>query len=63
MTRFKGSSAEIGPAWGAFLRECEAVRALRTDESRQSLEHYPRGAVFDTKYGVFACELCIPVGS
>ena len=22
-----------------------------------------RGAVFDVRYGVFACELCLPVGS
>lgn len=63
VTRFKGTSGEIGPAWGAFLRECQAGRGLRIDESRQPFEHYPRGAVFDAKYGVFACELCLPVGS
>lgn len=62
VTRFKGTSADIGPAWGAFLRECE-TRGLRVDESRQMLEHYPRGSVFGAKYGVFACELCLPVGS
>jgi AraC family transcriptional regulator len=61
VTTFKGTSADIGAAWGAFLGEC-AARSLRMDESRQPFEHYPRGSVFDARHGVFACELCLPVG-
>ena len=30
---------------------------------RHPFEHYPRGAFFDAKTGVFACELCLPIGS
>ncbi len=62
VTRFKGSGAEIGNAWGAFAAECSA-RGLVWDNVRLPFEHYPRGAYFDHKAGTFACELCIPVGS
>jgi len=33
------------------------------DNTRPPFEHYPRGASFDSKTLVFACELCIPLGS
>jgi AraC family transcriptional regulator len=62
VTTFKGTSAQIAPAWGAFLAEFHG-RGLALDDARQPLEHYPRGAVFDARFGVFACELCLPVGS
>lgn len=58
--RFKGSGADIGPAWGAFVCECLA-NGMRLDESRPPLEHYPRGAAIDARTGMFACELCLPV--
>jgi AraC family transcriptional regulator len=57
---FKGTSAGIGAAWGAFVAGC-AARALVGDMSRHAFEHYPRGASFDTRTGVFACELCMPL--
>jgi AraC family transcriptional regulator len=60
VTRFKGTGAEIGVAWGAFSAEC-AARGLQWDSVRPPFEHYPRGAYFDQKTGVFSCELCIPL--
>jgi AraC family transcriptional regulator len=60
VTRFKGSAADIGAAWGAFVGECLANGA-RLDESRPPYEYYPRGAATDARTGVFACELCLPV--
>ncbi len=60
VTPFKGTSADIGAAWGAFAAECGA-RSLPCDRSRPPFEHYPRGASFDAKTGVFACELCLPL--
>ena len=62
ITNFKGTGAEIGAAWGAFLGGC-AAKGVRMDPERMPFEHYPRGASFDPKTGVFACELCIPEGS
>jgi AraC family transcriptional regulator len=62
VTRFKGTGADIGTAWGAFSAEC-AARGLQWDSVRPPFEHYPRGAYFDQKTGVFSCELCIPLVS
>jgi DNA gyrase inhibitor GyrI len=61
VTRFKGTGAEIGPVWSAFLGVTLARVADRVDVTRHSFEHYPRGAALDPKTGVFACELCLPV--
>jgi AraC family transcriptional regulator len=61
VTRFKGTGAEIGPAWGAFTGAVLSNPANRADPARHALEHYPRGAFFDVKTGVFSCELCLPV--
>jgi AraC family transcriptional regulator len=61
VTHFKGVGAEIGAAWGIFTAACGTVHT--TDRQRLPFEHYPRGASFDAKTGVFACELCIPVSS
>jgi len=61
VTHFKGSGAQIGAAWGAFVGEASARHRL--DGSRPPFEHYPRGALNDARTGVFACELCLPVGS
>ena len=62
VTRFKGTGAEIGVAWGGFSAEC-AARGLQWDSVRPPFEHYPRGAYFDQKTGVFSCELFIPIVS
>ena len=62
VTRFKGTGADIGAAWFAFVGECGA-RGLAMDATRPAFEHYPRGSSVDPKTGVFACELCFPVGS
>ncbi len=61
ITHFKGSGAEIGAAWGAFIGEFLANPARRIDEARLPFEHYPRGALYDARTGTFACELCLPV--
>jgi AraC family transcriptional regulator len=61
VTAFKGTAAQIGPAWGAFIAAFFASHAA--DPRRRPLEHYPRGAPFDARTGVFACELCLPVSS
>ena len=58
ITHFKGRSIEIYAAWGAFVNEC---RSQSLDAQRPPFEHYPRGASFDAKTGVFACSLCLPV--
>jgi AraC family transcriptional regulator len=63
VTHFKGRGAEIGAAWGAFMGAVFADPANRTDAQRSPFEHYPRGAVYDTKTGTFSCELCLPLGS
>lgn len=63
VTHFTGTGAEIGAAWGAFSTVAFADAANRVDEKRHPLEHYPRGASFDSKTGVFSCELCLPLGS
>jgi len=59
IANFKGTGAQIGPTWSEFLGAAAARH--RHDESRPPFEHYPRGALFDTRTGAFACELCLPV--
>ena len=63
VTRFTGTGAEIGAAWGVFLGEALGSPGNRADPSRNVLEHYPRGAYFDPKTRIFSCELCLPLGS
>jgi AraC family transcriptional regulator len=62
VTHFKAPSSEIGAAWGAFVGEFRAG-GHRVDDARPPFEHYPRGAHYDARTGVFACELCLPVVS
>ena len=57
---FKGTGAAIGAAWNDFLSSCVA-RGYAFDATRSAFEHYPRGTSYDTKTGVFGCELCLPV--
>lgn len=63
ITHFKGTGAQIGAAWDAFVDAVRADTANREDTQRHPFEHYPRGASFDVKSGVFACELCLPIAS
>lgn len=62
VTNFKGTGAQIGAAWGDFMGQALSTRGCEVDGSRAPFEHYPRGAVVDARTGVFACELCLPVG-
>jgi AraC family transcriptional regulator len=59
VTVFKGTNAEIGGAWGAFVAACRIDHAA--DLQRMPFEYYPRGASFDRRTGEFACELYMPV--
>jgi AraC family transcriptional regulator len=61
ITSFKGTSAEIGAAWAAFIATVLTDPANRIDARRHPYEHYPRGAAFDARTGVFTCELCLPL--
>ena len=63
ITNFKGTGAEIGAAWSQFIAAALDNTANSVDPARCPFEHYPRGALFDTKTGVIMCELCLPVGS
>lgn len=60
VTPFKGTGAQIGVAWDSFVRGCMAS-GMKMDVARPAFEHYPRGATFDSKTGVFVCELCFPL--
>jgi AraC family transcriptional regulator len=62
VTRFRGTSAQIGTGWTAFFSRVVAV-GTRRDPARPLFEHYPRGAPYDHRTGEFMCELCIPVSS
>jgi AraC family transcriptional regulator len=62
VARFKGTGAEMGVAWDGFVGACLA-RGFAMDSARPAFEHYPRGASYDPKTGVFTCELCFPIGS
>jgi AraC family transcriptional regulator len=57
---FEGTSAEIGAAWDALLRDWLPQSGLQLD-SRPFFEHYPIDGRFDPKTGAFTCNLCVPV--
>lgn len=59
VTSFKGTSAQIGVAWSVFV--AAALAHGKPDPRRHAYEHYPRGAVFDSRTGLFGCELCLPL--
>ena len=63
VTNFKGTVAQIGAAWEDLASMVFIDVAHQPDPGRQPLEHYPRGAVFDSRTGVFTCELCLPVAN
>lgn len=62
LTHFKGTSAQIGAAWAAFVGATLGDSANVLDHERAPFERYPRGASQDAKTGVFSCELCLPLG-
>ncbi len=57
---FKGTSAEIGEAWNALLRDWLPSSGLQLD-ARPCFEHYPTDATYDVETGAFSCEICSPV--
>jgi AraC family transcriptional regulator len=61
VTHFKGSVARIGIAWGDFVNVFHAISDRKVDATRSPFEHYPRGSLYDSRTGTFACELCLPI--
>jgi len=57
---FKGTAQQAPGAWAALLRDWLPSSGLQLD-ARPSFEHYPRGSTYDSKTGVFDCEICVPV--
>jgi len=57
---FEGTSAEIGAAWDALLRDWLPKSGLQLD-SRPFFEHYPVDGRYDSKTGRFTCNICVPV--
>jgi AraC family transcriptional regulator len=57
---FEGTSAEIGAAWDALLRDWLPQSGLQLD-SRPFFEHYPIDGRYDPKTGRFTCNICVPV--
>jgi AraC family transcriptional regulator len=57
---FEGTSAEIGAAWEALLRDWLPKSGLQLD-ARPFFEHYPTDGRYDAKTGRFTCNICVPV--
>lgn len=57
---FEGTSAEIGAAWEALLRDWLPKSGLQLD-SRPFFEHYPVDGRYDAKTERFTCNICVPV--
>jgi AraC family transcriptional regulator len=57
---FEGTSAQIGAAWEALLRDWLPKSGLQLD-SRPFFEHYPVDGRYDPKSGRFTCNICVPV--
>lgn len=57
---FEGTSAEIGAAWEALLRNWLPKSGLQLD-ARPFFEHYPADGRYDAKTGRFTCNICVPV--
>ena len=58
--RFKGTVEQIPAAWAALLRDWLPSSGMQLD-ARPAFEHYPKGSTYDSKTGVFDCEICVPV--
>lgn len=63
ITPFKGTGAQIGGAWEDFAGLVFVDAAHQPDSHRHPLEHYPRGAAFGPRAGVFTGELCLPLAN
>ena len=59
---FEGTSAEIGAAWDALLRDWLPKSGLQLD-ARPFFEHYPVDGRYDPKTGRFTCNICVPVAT
>ena len=59
---FKGTGDEVAAAWRTLSAQLAGAAGIHVDRTRPALEHMPRGAFHDMRTGVFACELCLPVG-
>jgi len=57
---FKGTSAQIGAAWDALLRDWLPQSGMQLD-SRPFFEHYPPDGHMDPKTGAFGCDICVPI--
>ncbi|HEV7609507.1 MAG TPA: AraC family transcriptional regulator [Steroidobacteraceae bacterium] len=57
---FEGTSAEIGAAWDALLRDWLPKSGLQLD-ARPFFEYYPVDGRYDPKSGAFSCDICVPV--
>lgn len=57
---YEGTSAEIGAAWDALLRDWLPKSGLQLD-ARPFFEHYPVDGRYDPKTGRFTCNICVPV--
>ena len=60
VTAFRGTVDQIGGVWEAMLREWLPGSGLQLD-ARPFLEYYPTDGSFDSKTGVFTCDIAIPV--
>ena len=58
---FKGTGATINAGWKEFVRHVVDSTGRKIDSRRHPYEHYPRGASYDTRTGMFNCELCLPL--
>ena len=57
---FKGTSAQIGAAWDALLRDWLPTSGMQLD-ARPFFEHYPPDGHMDPETGAFSCDICVPV--
>ena len=57
---FKGTSAQVGEAWSALLRDWLPSSGLQLD-ARPCFEYYPKDGSYDAVTGAYECEICIPV--
>jgi AraC family transcriptional regulator len=60
VTAFRGTVDQIGGVWDAMLREWLPGSGMQLD-ARPFLEYYPTDASFDSKTGIFTCDIQIPV--
>ena len=59
VTRFQGTAAEIGEAWGTLLRDWLPASGMQLD-ARPFFEYYSIDTTYNRKTGVFNCDLCVP---